>query len=98
MKDELIEKLLDKVGQLESMLRDHVLSQKVALSFEEAVRYMDISSSLLYKLTCKRVIPAYKPGGKILFFKRSDLDNWMLSKRRMTSKELKTEALGKLHK
>lgn len=96
MKDELIANLVAKIEQLETLLREHVLSQKVALSFDEAVKYMGISNSLLYKLTCKREIPSYKPGGKILFFKRTDLDNWMLSKRRMTGKELKTEAQGRL--
>lgn len=92
----LIEKLFARIEKLETLIRDHLLTQKAALSFDEAVVYMNISPSLLYRLTSKRAIPAFKPGGKLLFFRRADLDNWMLSKRRKTDKELKSEALTKL--
>lgn len=98
MNDSLIEKLFTRIEKLETLIRDHLLMQKAALSFDEAVQYMNISSSQLYRLTCKRIIPAFKPGGKLLFFKRADLDNWMLSKRRKTDKEIKSEALTKLER
>ncbi len=97
MVEELIIKLVSKIEQLEAIIKDHILTQKAALSFEEAKLYLGISESQLYKLTCSRKIPSYKPGGKLLFFRRTDLDNWMLSKKRLSKKELKTEALGLIH-
>jgi excisionase family DNA binding protein len=42
------------------------------LSFKEAVAYLGISSSTLYKLTSTKQIKFYKPKGKI-FFKKEDL-------------------------
>jgi excisionase family DNA binding protein len=98
MNEPLIEKLFARIEKLETLIHDHLLTQKAALSFDEAVQYMNVSPSQLYKLTCKRIIPAFKPGGKLLFFKRADLDNWMLSKRRKTDKEIKSEALTKLER
>lgn len=98
MNDLLIEKLIERIAKLETLIHDHLLTQKAALSFDEAVLYMNVSPSQLYKLTCKRIIPAFKPGGKLLFFKRADLDNWMLSKRRKTDKELRAEALQRLQR
>lgn len=98
MNDPLIQELLEKIGKLECLIHDHLLMQKAALSFEEAAKYMNVSPSQLYKLTCKRLIPAFKPGGKLLFFKRDDLDNWMLSKRRKTAKEISSEAYTKLNR
>lgn len=96
MNDPLIEKLVSRIETLEALIREQLLTQKVVLSFDEAVQYMKISASQLYRLTWKRTIPFFKPGGKLLFFKRADLDNWMLSKRRKTEQEIKSEALSKL--
>jgi excisionase family DNA binding protein len=92
MTDELIEKLMRRIDQLERMIQDNTLSQRIVLNFNEAVAFLNISSSQLYKMTCKRLIPFYKPNGKIIFFKRAELENWMLSKRRMTVTEIKSTA------
>ena len=42
------------------------------LNFKEAVAYLGISTSTLYKLTSTKQIKFYKPKGKI-FFKKEDL-------------------------
>ncbi len=88
--------LLSKLEKLEQRLEEIFSMSKEALTFEQAWRFLRISSSQLYKLTCKRIIPAFKPGGKLLYFKRTDLENWMLSNRRKTAKEQKAEVLTKL--
>ncbi len=49
------------------------------LSFNEAVVYLGISKSTLYKLTSSKQIRFYKPKGKI-FFKEDDLVNFMTQK------------------
>jgi excisionase family DNA binding protein len=60
------------------------MQQKEILSFREALVYLDVSESLLYKLTSNRAITFSKPNGGKLYFKKSDLDNWM------TQNELKS--------
>lgn len=68
------------------------LMQKEVLSFEEACIYLDgISSSYLYKLTSARRIPHYCPTGKLIFFRRSELEDWVFKKRRKTVDELHEE-------
>ncbi len=49
------------------------------LSFKEAVTYLGISKSTLYKLTSSKQIRFYKPKGKI-FFKQEDLESFMTQK------------------
>ena len=49
------------------------------LSFKEAVAYLGISKSTLYKLTSSKQIRFYKPKGKI-FFKQEDLVSFMTQK------------------
>ncbi len=51
---------------------------KDILSFKEASHYLDLSESSLYKLTSDLKITFHKPNGGKLYFKKSDLDKWML--------------------
>ncbi len=56
----------------------HSYLGKQILSFNEAIQYLDVSKSFLYKLTSQNLISYSKPSGKLIYFKKSDLDNWML--------------------
>lgn len=56
----------------------NLIFQKQILSFQEAVQYLDLSKSLLYKLTSSRGITFTKPNNGKLFFKKKDLDNYMM--------------------
>jgi len=58
-----------------------MLPQKEVLSFNEAVIYLDVSKSFLYKLTSTNKISFSKPNNKLIYFRRIDLDNWMLQNR-----------------
>ena len=44
---------------------------------KEVGLYLDISQSLLYKLTCNGEIPHFKPRGKMIFFEKKELVNWI---------------------
>lgn len=55
-----------------------LLPQKEILNFNEAVAYLDVSKSYLYKLTSTNKITFSKPNNKLIYFRRIDLDNWML--------------------
>lgn len=55
-----------------------VLSKKVVLNLNEASLYLGISQSYLYKLTSNNIVPHYKPNGKLIFFNRVELEEWML--------------------
>lgn len=50
------------------------------LSFKEACAYLGYKPSYLYKLTAKKLIKCYKPSGKILFFSKLELDEWIYGK------------------
>lgn len=68
------------------------MKDKEFLSFKEALEYTGFSRSYLYKLTSSQKLTCYKPGGKLLFFLRSDIDQYILSNRRMSIKEATHEA------
>lgn len=62
----------------ENLKRLQLIAHKEILSFKEALLYLDVSESFLYKLTSKKEIDFTKPNGGKIYFKKQDLDNWML--------------------
>lgn len=52
---------------------------KTIFTPEEAARYLAISKSTLYKFTSAGIIPFSKPNGKLIYFEKVALDNWILS-------------------
>lgn len=65
---------------------------KEVLTSDEAARYMGISKSYLYKLTMKSQIPHYKPMGKICYFNRVELQEWLQQNRCATKAEIEQKA------
>lgn len=54
-------------------------SQKEIYTLQEACVYMGISKSTMYKLTSQtRAITFFKPSGKLIYFRKKDLDDFML--------------------
>lgn len=69
---------------------------KAVLTSKEAAMYLGIKPSYLYKLTMRGVLPHYKPLGKMNYFKREELEDWLQRNRVSTAAEL--EAAAKHHK
>lgn len=65
---------------------------KEVLTSAEAAKYMGISMSYLYKLTMRQQIPHYKPMGKMCYFNRLELEQWLQSNRVSTSTEISQQA------
>mgnify|MGYP002085181490 CR=1 FL=1 len=82
---EAILKLADNIDELKIL-------QKTVLNFEEACTYLSISQSHLYRLTAQRLIPHFCPHGKKLYFKRDEIDTWLLRNRRSSADEIDAAA------
>lgn len=90
----LIERLCERVANLEkelqilgspegllerlSLMEENIYTTKKVLTFTEACFYLGISESLLYKLTSTKEVPHYKPRGKMLYFNKDELDQWLM--------------------
>lgn len=74
-----MEIILKKLEKLEVLIeRQYILSKEI-LTLEEAAEYLQLSKSCLYKMTSSKEIPYYVPGGKKIYFRRIELDNWILN-------------------
>lgn len=86
----------DKFNQNENFLSKQAFIEKEILSFKEALAYLDVSPSLLYKQTSQRAIRYFKPNGGKIYFKKTDLDGWMLQNENKSVASLEEELLTKI--
>lgn len=85
--------MTETLQQVADLLSASVLiSQKEVLSASEAATYMNVSLSHLYKLTAERKVPHFKPMGKMVYFNRLELEQWLQKNRVATDEELEQQA------
>lgn len=82
-----------KKNNISKVERIMLLNAKTALNVEDVAAYTGHQTSYIYKLVSERKIPHYKrEGGKFVYFKKSDIDEWMLSHRVATVDEISGQA------
>ena len=69
-------------------IEDALYTTKDILNMKEVCKYLDISQSLLYKLTCSGEIPHFKPRGKMIFFEKKELIEWIKRNRENDSEPI----------
>src|SRR5690554_1253724 len=75
-----------ELNDIKKALETIILPPKDFMTLEEVADYLSLSKSAVYKLTSKKRIPFYIPGGKKNYFKKEEIDNW-IEKSRVASDE-----------
>lgn len=78
--------------EIPESLADQLYFLKPILTFEEGCLYTGLSKSYMYKHTSAGNVPFYKPEGRKIYFRRTDLDNWMLRNRQSSNEEISRKA------
>ena len=86
VKNNEIEEKLDKI------LNYSLLAAKNVLNIDDVAVLTGLSKSTLYKLTCSKEIPFYRPNGKLIYFDRKEIEQWMKRNRVASTFELKDNA------
>jgi excisionase family DNA binding protein len=95
-----LEIVVHKLGSSEALLgriaalEDNWYCTKHSFTLAEAAQYLGISKSMLYKHTHNGIIPCYRPGGKLLYFDKTELDDWIRERGKTTAEQdaIKLEA------
>ena len=87
-----------EIEQIKKFIKEQNILRKEILTLEELSLYIGQSSSSIYKLTSKRGIPFYSPGGKKLYFKRTEIDDWIYKSKITTANEVELEIDGYLNR
>jgi len=62
------------------------------LNLKQAADFLGLRPSYIYNLVHFGKLVVYKPGGKVLYFKRSDLEEYAFRKRQAADYELQEKA------
>ena len=82
-KDSRLQRQIEELQKRMDAVEDILDNAKEVLSVEEAARFMDIARSSLYKMTSDRSIPFYRPNGKMIYFEKADILDWIRKNRVM---------------
>lgn len=70
-----------------------LLGSKSIFNMDDLSLYTGISKCHIYHLISRNAIPYYKPNdSKFNYFKREEIDNWLLRNRYKTQEEMEQEA------
>jgi excisionase family DNA binding protein len=87
-----IVELQERVTKLENLC----YTTKEVLNLEEAAAFLGMAKSTLYKLTHQHKLPYYKPAGKLIFFEKKALLDWVYGAKALSEEEVRQEAAEKL--
>jgi len=90
--DEAIEEKVTE--KMEAIGVSGYLLSKNVLGIDDVVVLTGLSKSHIYKLTSSRQMPCYKPNGKLMYFDRAEIENWMKQNRVQTNDEAEQKALA----
>ena len=76
--------IIKKLEDIDAKISNQSILSKEFLTLAETALYLGHSKSSMYRMTSKKEIPFYNPGGKKIYFKRRELDDW-ISKGRVNS-------------
>jgi excisionase family DNA binding protein len=87
MEKDIIERL-DRIEKLS------ILAAKNVLNIDDVAILTGMSKGYVYQLTHDKKIPFYKPTGKQIYFKRSEVEEWMTRNRYNSVDEAQSKAVS----
>lgn len=81
-----------QISELKEQIATQAIYAKEFLTAPEAAEFLGISIHQLYKYSSQHVLPYYKPQNKLLYFKRSELVDFIEVARIRSQTEIETGA------
>lgn len=89
MAEEEYKALTERLARIESLV---MAGAKEVLTVDECAAYMGYTKNHMYRLTSQRAIPFYKPMGGTIYFRKSEIEDWLLRNRQATEAEINSKA------
>ncbi|MBR3566876.1 MAG: helix-turn-helix domain-containing protein [Salinivirgaceae bacterium] len=90
MDNEIMVYLQEQFGELQKQI---LISTKNVLSVKELAQLTGLSTGHIYNLVSAKKIPHYKTeGGKLVFFRKQEVEDWLCATRIPTYKEMEQQA------
>ncbi len=96
---ELILERLDRIEKAIAALNyiSDIPDSNQIMNISEVAAYIKVAKATIYGMTHRNTIPHYKKGKK-LYFKKSEIDEWIFSKRIKTNLDIENEAMEYIRK
>jgi len=93
--ESILKEIQKQIEELKSLIAK---TSKPFLSLEEAAEYLDLAKETVYQFSSKGILPKYKLHGRRIYFKKDDLDDFILNERnrKKTKAELEAKAATEL--
>ena len=88
----ILREMREILKEVKADLKSNNLLNKEVLSLAEVSIHTGLSKSDLYKRTANRTIPHFCPSGKLIFFRRADINTWLMTNRIATVAEIQDKA------
>lgn len=88
-RSEEFQELSSKIERLEKIA---LLGAKNVLTIDDVALITGFTKGHIYRLTSGQKIPHYKPNGRILYFKKEEIEDWMLQNKIKTTAEIESAA------
>lgn len=82
------EEILSRLDEIQVLL---TAQQPAPMTLPEAAAYLHISRQSLYRLTSRSEIAHSKPSGKLIYFRKADLDAYLTRNRVASRQEIREE-------
>lgn len=91
------ERKIVELQEIVNKLEDLCFTTKEILNLEEASAFLGIAKSTLYKMTHLNQLPFFKPAGKLIFFEKKALLDWVRGAKSLSEEEIRAEAAARLN-
>lgn len=69
-----------------------IIGTKNVLTLDEAAILLGVQKRTVKQMVADSIIPVYKPNRRAVYFKKSELEEWMLQNRIKSQTEIESEA------
>lgn len=84
-------KIKDQLDQIQESLKQLKSQTKEILNPDEASDFLSIRKSYLYKLTSANKITYFRPEGKLIYFRKSDLEKFLLRNQQLSHEDFEED-------
>ena len=86
-RDFLPPQIQQEFNEIKKLIRNNFVNDKEVLTSKEVLVYLNISYSLLSKLSAAGIIPSHQPTNGLKFYFKSELHDWIKQNKIYSEKE-----------
>lgn len=84
----------DIMRELQEIKKILLLGSKEVLNVDDVATLLGVSKDRVYHMVSNRDIPCYKRGNRSVFFKKREIEDWMLEYKQESNEEIRAKAIS----